>query len=124
MRCAGAQRRYNPLMKRQKVSSHHARYCHGFPQFREPYRWLGTFFLFDGNTLKIPVVGLSVLLGGTLSCQYHEECQETTEDLLAERTGLLHDYRLCLEKNQEEPPTSKDFCAPYTQRHPEIKITH
>ena len=41
-----------------------------------------------------------------------------------ERKGLLlHDYRVCLEKYQDEPPKAKEVCGPYTQRLREIEIT-
>jgi hypothetical protein len=71
-------------------------------------------------------IGVSVLLGGTAGCHYYEEfrVKKTTADLQEERAALLHDYRLCLEKYQEEPPKAKEFCAPYTQRLREIEITH
>jgi hypothetical protein len=71
-------------------------------------------------------LGVSVLLGGTVGCHYYEEfrVKKTTADLQEERAALLHDYRRCLEKYQEEPPKAKDFCAPYTQRLKEIEITH
>jgi hypothetical protein len=71
-------------------------------------------------------LGVSVLLGGTVGCHYYEEfrVKKTTAYLQEERAALLHDYRLCLEKYQEEPPKAKEFCAPYTQRLREIEITH
>jgi hypothetical protein len=71
-------------------------------------------------------IGVSVLLGGTVGCHYYEEfrVKKTTADLQEERAALLHDYRLCLEKYQEEPPKAKEFCAPYTQRLREIESTH
>ena len=71
-------------------------------------------------------IGVSVLLGGTVGCHYYEEfrVKKTTADLQEERAKLLHDYRLCLEKYQEEPPKAKEFCAPYTQRLREIESTH
>jgi hypothetical protein len=71
-------------------------------------------------------IGVSVLLGGTVGCHYYEEfrVKKTTADLQEERAALLHDYRLCLEKYQEEPPKAKEFCAPYTQRLREIENTH
>jgi hypothetical protein len=71
-------------------------------------------------------IGVSVLLGGTVGCHYYEEfrVKKTAADLQEERAALLHDYRLCLEKYQEEPPKAKEFCAPYTQRLREIESTH
>jgi hypothetical protein len=71
-------------------------------------------------------IGVSVLRGGTVGCHYYEEfrVKKTTADLQEERAALLHDYRLCLEKYQEEPPKAKEFCAPYTQRLREIESTH
>jgi hypothetical protein len=71
-------------------------------------------------------IGMCVLLEGTVSCQYYEDfrVKKTTADLQEERAALLHDYRLCLEKYQDEPTKAKEFCAPYTQRLREIEITH
>ncbi|MBS0169293.1 MAG: hypothetical protein JSR62_02965 [Nitrospira sp.] len=71
----------------------------------------------------LPLIGLSVLIGG---CQYYEEyrVKKTTADLKEEQAALLHDYRRCLEKYQDEPPKSKELCAPYTQRLREIEVTH
>jgi hypothetical protein len=71
-------------------------------------------------------IGVSVLLGGTVGCQYYEEfrVKKTTADLQEERAALLHDYRLCLEKYQDESLKAKELCAPYTQRLREIEITH
>lgn len=71
-------------------------------------------------------VGTSVMLWGTVGCQYYEEyrVKKTTADLKEEQAALLHDYRLCLEKYQDDPPKSKEFCAPYTQRLREIEVMH
>ena len=71
-------------------------------------------------------IGMCVLLEGTVSCQDYEDfrVKKTTADLQEERAALLHDYRLCLEKYQDEPTKAKEFCAPYTQRLREIEITH
>jgi hypothetical protein len=71
-------------------------------------------------------IEVSVLLGGTVGCQYYEEyrVKKTTADLKEEQAALLHDYRLCLEKYQDDPPKAKDLCGPYTQRLREIEVTH
>jgi hypothetical protein len=71
-------------------------------------------------------VGVSVLFGAAVGCQYYEEyrVKKSTADLKEEQAALLHDYRLCLEKYQDEPAKAKDLCAPYTQRLREIEITH
>lgn len=70
-------------------------------------------------------IGVSVLLGGNVGCQYYEEfrVKKTTADLKEEQAALLHDYRLCMEKYQNDPPKAKDLCGPYTQRLREIEIT-
>ena len=73
---------------------------------------------------------VSVLLGLILctivGCQYYEEyrVKKTTADLKEEQAQLLHDYRLCLEKYQDDPPKAKEYCAPYTRRLRELEITH
>ncbi len=74
----------------------------------------------------LPWFVVCVLLAGTVGCQYYEEfrVKKTTADLKEEQAALLHDYRLCLEKYQDEPPKAKDLCGPYTQRLREIEITH
>ena len=70
-------------------------------------------------------IGVSVLLGGIVGCQYYEEfrVKKTTADLKEEQAALLHDYRLCMEKYQDDPPKAKELCGPYTQRLREIEIT-
>lgn len=76
---------------------------------------------------RLPLwIGVSVLLGGTVGCQYYEEfrVKKTTADLKEEHAALLHDYRLCMEKYQDEPPKAKEMCAPYTQRLREIEMTN
>ena len=57
---------------------------------------------------------MSVLIGGTVGCQYYGEfrVKKTTADLQEERAALLHDYRVCLEKYQDEPPKAKEVCGP------------
>jgi len=71
-------------------------------------------------------IGVSVLIGGTVGCQYYQDyrVKKTTADLQEERAALFHDYRVCLEKYQDEPPKSKEVCGPYTQRLREIEIMH
>jgi hypothetical protein len=71
-------------------------------------------------------IGVSMVFGGTVGCQYYEEfrVKKATADLKEEQAELLHDYRLCLEKYQDDPLKSKEMCAPYTQRLREIEVTH
>ena len=66
------------------------------------------------------------MLIGLAGCQYYEEyrVKKTTADLKEEQAHLLHDYRLCIEKYQDQPPKAKEMCAPYTQRLREIEVTH
>ena len=63
-------------------------------------------------------VALSALLVGLTGCQYYEEyrVKKTTADLKEEQAQLLHAYRLCVEKYQNDPPKAKEICAPYIQR--------
>jgi hypothetical protein len=70
--------------------------------------------------------GLSAMLCGLLGCQYYEEfrVKKATADLKEEQADLLHSYRLCLEKYQDDPPKAKEYCGPYTQRLRELEITH
>jgi hypothetical protein len=70
-------------------------------------------------------IGVSVLVGEIVGCQYYEEfrVKKTTADLKEEQAALLHDYRLCMEKYQDDPPKAKELCGPYTQRLREIEIT-
>ncbi len=69
---------------------------------------------------------VSAVLIGLAGCQYYEEfrMKKATADFKEEQADLLHDYRLCLEKYQDDPPKSKEMCAPYTQRLREIEVTH
>jgi hypothetical protein len=68
---------------------------------------------------------ISMTLWG-VGCQYYEEfrVKKATADLKEEQAELLHAYRLCLAKYQDDPPKAKEFCAPYTQRLRELEITH
>ena len=68
---------------------------------------------------------LGLILCTVVGCQYYEEyrVKKTTADLKEEQAQLLRDYRLCLEKYQNEPPKAKEYCAPYTQRLRELEIT-
>lgn len=71
-------------------------------------------------------LGITVTLWGLGGCQYYEEfrVKKATADLREEQAELLHAYRLCLEKYQDEPPKAKEFCGPYTQRLRELEVTH
>jgi len=71
-------------------------------------------------------IGLSVMLWGTVGCQYYEEyrVKKATADLKEEQAALLHDYRVCLDKYQDDPPKAKELCGPYTQRLRQLDITH
>jgi len=68
---------------------------------------------------------LGLILCTVVGCQYYEEyrVKKTTADLKEEQAQLLRDYRLCVEKYQNEPPKAKEYCAPYTQRLRELEIT-
>jgi hypothetical protein len=79
-----------------------------------------------GTSKLLLWIGVSVMLWGIVACQYYEEfrVKKTTADLKEEQAALLHDYRLCLEKYQDDPPKAKEVCGPYTQRLKEIEITH
>ncbi|HKT36104.1 MAG TPA: hypothetical protein VJR03_14850 [Nitrospira sp.] len=68
-------------------------------------------------------ITMTLWVGG---CQYYEDfrVKKATADLREEQAELLHAYRLCLEKYQDEPPKAKEFCAPYTQRLRELEVTH
>jgi hypothetical protein len=71
-------------------------------------------------------IGVSVMLWGSVGCQYYEEyrVKKSTADLKEEQAALLHDYRVCLEKYQDDPPKSKELCGPYTQRLRQLEIMH
>ena len=71
-------------------------------------------------------IAVSTVLIGLFGCQYYEDfrVKKTTADLKEEQANLLRDYRLCLEKYQDEPPKAKEMCAPYTQRLREVEVTH
>lgn len=47
---------------------------------------------------------------------------KSTVDLQDERVELLKAYRLCLAKDQDEPPKAKEICGPYTQSLREIEV--
>jgi hypothetical protein len=58
--------------------------------------------------------GMSVMLLGIVGCQYYEEfrVKKATADLKEEQADLLHAYRLCLEKYQDDPPRRRNSVAP------------
>jgi len=78
------------------------------------------------NSCLVLIFTIGSVLIGLAGCQYYEEfrVKKATADLSEEKADLLHDYRLCLEKYQDDPPKSKELCAPYTQRLREIEVTH
>ena len=71
-------------------------------------------------------LGICVVLFGSAGCQYYEDyrVKKATADLNEEKAALLHAYRLCLEKYQDQPPKAKEVCAVYTQQLRELEVTH
>jgi hypothetical protein len=69
----------------------------------------------------LPVGLLLVSLSG---CHYYEDfrVKKTTADMQEERAELMKAYRQCLQKYENEPQKSREFCAPYTQSLREIEI--
>ena len=59
-------------------------------------------------------------------CHYYEEYRimKSTADIQDEKAELLHAYRQCLVKYQDEAPKAKELCAPYTQSLREIEVKH
>ena len=47
---------------------------------------------------------------------------KSTADLQDERPELLKAYRLCLAKDQDEPPETKEMCMSCTQSLREIEV--
>ncbi len=79
----------------------------------------------EGTRLLL-CLGISLVLLGLAGCQYYEDfrVKKATADLNEERADLLHAYRLCLEKYQDQPPKAKEICAAYTQQLREIEVMH
>ena len=77
------------------------------------------------STLLVSLA-ISAALWALGGCQYYEDyrVKKATADLKEEQAELLHAYRLCLEKYQDDPPKAKEYCGPYTQRLRELEITH
>jgi hypothetical protein len=70
--------------------------------------------------------GLAAVLALSAGCHYYEEYRimKSTADIQDEKAELLRAYRQCLTKYQEDPPKSKELCAPYTQSLREIEVKH
>jgi hypothetical protein len=70
------------------------------------------------------VLGMVVL--SVTGCHYYEEYRimKSTADIQDEKAELLRAYRQCLTKYQDDPPKSKELCAPYTQSLREIEVKH
>ena len=70
--------------------------------------------------------GASVMLWGTVGCQYYEEfrVKKATADPKEEQADYLHAYRLCLEKYQDDPPKTQEFCGPDTEELRELELSH
>lgn len=88
-----------------------------------------SFFLFPAGCrmrLWVTVFSLSVLVASSTGCHYYEEYRvlKSTADIQDEKAELLKAYRLCLAKYQDEPPKTKEVCAPYTQSLREIEVRH
>lgn len=58
------------------------------------------------------------------SCHYYEEYRvlKSTADLQDERAERLKASRLCLAKDQAEPPETKEICRSCTQSLREIEV--
>jgi hypothetical protein len=72
--------------------------------------------------MRALLVGL--LLVGLSGCHYYEDfrLKKTQADVQEERAELMHAYRECLKKYEDDPQKSREFCAPYTQSLREIEI--
>lgn len=70
------------------------------------------------------VLLVSVALVGAWGCQYYADyrLKQTQSDVQAERAALMRAYRLCLQKYEDDPQKSREFCAPYTQSLREIEF--
>ena len=68
----------------------------------------------------------TTILSTTIGCHYYEDfrVKKATADLREEQAELLHSYRKCLEKHEDDSRKSKELCAPYTQRLREIEVTN
>jgi hypothetical protein len=62
----------------------------------------------------IVIVALSLSMSGCIAYSRWQE-SSANADILAERAAILKLYRLCLEKNQDDPAKAKSQCEHYTQ---------
>jgi uncharacterized membrane protein YukC len=74
----------------------------------------------------ILALGLAAIVVLATGCHYYEEYRimKSTADIQDEKAELLRAYRQCLTKYQDDPPKSKELCAPYTQSLREIEVKH
>lgn len=72
--------------------------------------------------MRVLLVSLSLV--SFLGCHYYEDfrLKKTQADVQEERAELMKAYRECLQKYENDPQKSRDFCAPYTQSLREIEI--
>ena len=75
---------------------------------------------------KLLSIGASFVFLALYGCHYYEEYRvlKSTADIQDEKAELLRAYRQCLVKYQDDPPKSKEMCAPYTQSLREIEVKH
>jgi len=75
------------------------------------------------SAVALAVLSVTVVVAG---CQYYEDyrIKKATADVREETAEMLHAYRLCLQRYEDEPPKAKEHCAPYTQSLRELEIKH
>ena len=75
---------------------------------------------------RVLSLGAGLVFLALNGCHYYEEYRvlKSTADIQDEKAELLRAYRQCLVKYQDDPPKSKEMCAPYTQSLREIEVKH
>ncbi|MCS6927793.1 MAG: hypothetical protein NZ578_18025 [Candidatus Binatia bacterium] len=73
--------------------------------------------------MAVRLLLVSMMLVSLASCQYYADyrLKQTQSDIQEERAELMKAYRLCLQKYEQDPQKSREFCAPYTQSLREIE---
>jgi len=74
--------------------------------------------------MDVRLVLTSLLLVSLSGCHYYEDfrLKKTQADTQEERAELMKAYRQCLQKYENDPSKSREYCAPYTQSLREIEV--
>ncbi len=67
-----------------------------------------------------------MIFASLAGCHYYEDfrLKKTQADVQEERAELMRAYRECLQKYENDPRKSREYCSAYTQSLREIETRH